>query len=109
MAGMERRTVQLRVAGQSCRVVTTANDADLKRSAGVVEAKLAELQPRGRLQVPNAMVLVALALAHELEETRDQSAKRDRRAREALRRVLERIDGALEGQSAASSTPATPS
>jgi hypothetical protein len=34
---MERRTVQLRLAGQTYRVVTTAADAELKRFVSMIE------------------------------------------------------------------------
>lgn len=90
-------------------MVTTGSEEDLKRSASVVEAKLAELHPRGKPQPQHAMVLVALALAHELEEARRQSEQRDSRARETLRKILAKVDGALAGDSAQSSSPAAPS
>ena len=93
---MERRTVQLRVAGQTHRVVTTATDGDLKRFVSVIEDKLAELSPRGRVLHPQALLLATLALAHDLEEERARSQRIETRARETLSRLLERIDAALE-------------
>jgi cell division protein ZapA len=93
---MERRTVQLRVAGQTHRVVTTATDGDLKRFVSVIEDKLAEISPRGKAMHPQALLLATLALAHDLEEERARSQRVETRARETLSRLLERIDAALE-------------
>jgi cell division protein ZapA len=93
---MERRTVQLRVAGQTYRVVTTATDGDLKKFVGVIEDKLVEVSPRGRSIHPQALLLATLALAHDLEEERARAHRIETRARETLSRLLERIDAALE-------------
>jgi cell division protein ZapA len=92
---MERRTVQLRVAGQTHRVVTTAADADLKRFVAIIENKLSEVNPRGRAMPPQALLLAALALVHELEEERARSTRLETRAREALGHLVQRIDAAL--------------
>jgi cell division protein ZapA len=93
---MDRRTVQLQVAGQSYKVVSTAPEADLQRLAAAVDAKVAEVVPRGRAAPPQAMLLAAIALAHELEEERSRREALERRTRDVLRRVLVRIDDALE-------------
>jgi cell division protein ZapA len=109
---MERRTVQLRVAGQTYRVVTTASDGELKRLVGVIEDKLAEVTPRGRPPAPSALLLVALALVHEVEEARGQASRVESHAREALSRLVERIDAALvegEAEPAPPPAPAPPS
>ena len=103
--------MQLRVAGQTHRVVTTATDGDLKRFVSVIEDKLAELSPRGRAFHPQALLLATLALAHDLEEERARSQRIETRARETLSRLLERIDAALEegGEDAAVEAPSPPS
>jgi len=104
---MERRTVQLRVAGQTYRVVTTASDADLKQLVAVIEQKLGEVTAKGKPPAPNALLLVALALVHDAEESRSRAARIEARSREALARLVERIDEALaEGQAAPAPTPA---
>jgi cell division protein ZapA len=108
---MERRTVQLRVAGQTHRVVTTATDVDLKRFVSIIEDKLGEVNPRGRAIHPQALLLATLALAHDLEEERARAARIETRARETLSRLLERIDAALEegsDESAAAEAPSLP-
>jgi cell division protein ZapA len=93
---MDRRTVQLQIAGQSYKVVSTAPEAELHRLAAAVDAKVAEVAPRGRAVPPQAMLLAAIALAHELEEERSKRTALERRTRDVLRRVLVRIDDALE-------------
>jgi cell division protein ZapA len=92
---MDRRTVQLRVAGQSYRVVTTADEAELVRLAAVVDAKLAEMTGPGRSAPPQALLLAAIALAHEAEEARADVARVEERLRSTVARLLERIDAAL--------------
>jgi cell division protein ZapA len=104
---MERRTVQLRLAGQTYRVVTTATDSELKRFASMIEDKLSAL-PRGKALHPQALLLATLALAHDLEEERARSQRIEARARETLARLVERIDAALEDGSADEAQVAAP-
>jgi len=92
---MERRTVQLHIAGQSYKVVSSSPEAELQRLAAVVDAKLTELAPRGKA-APQALLLAAMALAHDLEEERAKRTALERRTRDVLRRVLVRIDDALD-------------
>lgn len=91
---MEGRPVQLRVAGQSYRVVSSASEEDLQRLADTVTAKVAELSPKNKT-APQAVLLAAISLAHDLEEERARRLSIERRARDMLRRVLVRIDEAL--------------
>jgi len=90
------RTVELRIAGQNYRVVSSAPEEDLQRLAQTVAAKLAEVSPRGRPAQPQAMLLAAIALAHEVETERAERESLQRRTRDLLRRALVRIDDALE-------------
>ena len=93
---MDRRTVQLQIAGQTYKVVSTADEGDLLRLAAAVSAKLSEVVPRGKAAPPQAMLLAAISLAHELEAERAKREALERRARDLLRRVLVRLDDALE-------------
>jgi len=93
---MDGRPVQLRIAGQSYRVVSSANEEDLQRLAETVSAKVEELTPPGKTPSAQAVLLAAMALAHELEEERARRQIVERRARDMLRRVLVRIDDALD-------------
>jgi cell division protein ZapA len=93
---MDRRSVELRVAGQSFRVMSTAPEEDLLRLARMVDAKVTEVGARGRPQGSHAVLLAAIALAHEVEAERSRRESLERRTRELLERVLGRIDEALE-------------
>jgi cell division protein ZapA len=92
---MERRTIELRIAGQTYRVVSSSPAEELHHLVEIVEAKLAELAPRGKAQ-PQAMLLAAMALAHDVESERARRESLERRTRDLLRRVLVRVDDALE-------------
>jgi cell division protein ZapA len=93
---MDRRTVELRIAGQSYKVVSAAADGELQRLAETVSAKVAEVTPRGRATSPQSMLLAAMALAHELEAERGRREALERRTRDLLRRVMVRLDDALD-------------
>ncbi len=87
--------MQLKIGGQSYKVVSSANEDELQRLASAVSAKVAELTPAGKTPPPQAVLLAAIALAHELEEERARRVAVERKARDMLRRVLVRIDDAL--------------
>jgi len=92
---MGGRTVQLRVGGQTYRVVTSATDDELDRLRLLVEDKLAQVAPPGRPVNPQALLLAALALAHDLEEERARYDDRMAKTRIAFGKMLERVDAAL--------------
>lgn len=92
---MPKRPVELRVGGQSYRVVSSAAPEELERLASVVDDKLVALSPAGRPVQPQALLLAAIALAHEAEEQRRRADRILERSREALGRVLERVDDSL--------------
>ncbi len=92
---MHGRPISLRIAGQSYRVVSTASEEELQRLADTVTAKVQELSADGETAAPQAFVLAAMALAHELEEERARRLSVERRARDMLQRVLGQIDDAL--------------
>jgi cell division protein ZapA len=87
--------VELRVGGQTYRVVASAEEQELLRLAQIVDAKLRDLTPPGRAISSQAMLLAALSLAHELEEERARRRDVERRSKEMLKHVLTRIDEAL--------------
>jgi len=93
---MDTRPVQLQVGGQSYKVVSSAEESELHRLAEAVSAKVDELTPRGKTAPPQAVLLAAIALAHELEQERARRASLERKTRDMLRRVLVRIDDALD-------------
>jgi cell division protein ZapA len=93
---MERRTIELHIGGQKYRVVSSAGEAELHRLAGIVGAKLREVAPSGGPQPAQAMLLAAIALAHEAETERGRRESLEGRTRDVLRRMLVRIDEALD-------------
>ena len=55
---MGPRAVQLRVAGQSYKVVSSANEEELQRLAETVSAKIEELTPKGKIATSQSVLLV---------------------------------------------------
>src|SRR3954468_7364086 len=108
---MPKGPVELRVGGQTYRVVATAEEADLHRLADVVDERLRKLTAPGRSVSPQSLLLAALSLAHDLEEERGRRLRSEQRAREMLSGLVSRIDAALEADSAeaAEAPPAQPS
>lgn len=92
---MNGRPVSLKVAGQSYKVVSSSSEEELQRLARTVDAKVEELTPPGKAAGSQAVLLAAMALAHELEEERARRAQVERRAKEMMKRVLGQLDDAL--------------
>jgi cell division protein ZapA len=92
---MERASVELRVGGQTFRVVASASPAELERLARIVDGKLHELAMSSAFH-PQSMLLVAMTLAHELEIERSLRREGEQRSREMLRSLLDRVDAAID-------------
>jgi cell division protein ZapA len=92
---MERPSVELRVGGQTFRVVASASPDELKRLAGIVDGKLHELANSSAFH-PQSMLLVAMTLAHELEHERQLRQESEERSRNMLRSLLDRVDAAID-------------
>lgn len=92
---MSGRAVELSVAGTSCRVVTTADDAELAALCAMVEEKLAAVLKSGRPVTKQAVLLAAIALAHDAREQRARADAIAARAKQALGRVLAGVDEVL--------------
>ncbi len=93
---MSQAAVQLRLAGQTYRVVTSAAENELQRLAGLVEARLDSVTRPGRVPNQQSLVLAAITLAHELEEERARRKELERQHREMLESLLGRIDAVLD-------------
>jgi cell division protein ZapA len=111
-----RRAVELRVGGQTYRVVASGDDPHVQHLADLVDRKFAEVVPHGlarSVTAQQAIFLTAMALAAEVEEHRSRAValegERDRslrlasRAKDVVARLLQRVDDALSG-----TTPAPP-
>ncbi len=92
---MAKRPVQLRVGGQSYRVLSSASAEELERLASVVDEKIASMSPIGRPVSPQAILLAAIALAHDAEEQRQRADRIVARSRAALAGIVERVDDSL--------------
>lgn len=88
--------VELRVGGQTYRVLASAEETELRRLADMVDARLRELVSPGRQIHPQALLLAAIALAHDLEQERERRLHVEQRSREMLSTLLARIDAALD-------------
>lgn len=88
--------MELQVGGQTYRVVSRSSDEELHRLAKVVDAKLRALVPSGRQIPTQALLLVAMALAHDAEAEREKRISVEQRSREMLSSMLARIDDAIE-------------
>jgi cell division protein ZapA len=95
---MARRSVDLRIGGQSYRVVSSASEEELRRLAARVDQKVSEITPAGKPIPPQALALAAIALVHDLEAERSRRLTLERRSRDMLRRVLVRVESALDGE-----------
>jgi len=93
---MSRSPVELRVGGQTYRVVASAEESELRRLADIVDARLKELAGPGRAISPHGLLLAAISLAHDVEQERSLRRGVEQRSREMLQTVLQRIDAALE-------------
>lgn len=88
--------VDLKVGGQTYRVVASAEEAELKRLADLVDTRLRSMSAPGRPISPQSLLLAAISLAHDLEEEKRKRALVEARSKEMLRSVLARIDAAIE-------------
>ncbi len=93
---MANKAVELNVAGQRCRVVTTASEPELQGLVALVEDKIAAVLGKGRPVNTQALLLAAIALAHDVKEERDRAKAIAGRAKLSLSGLLNRVDTALE-------------
>lgn len=92
---MAKLPVQVCVGGHQHRLVTTLDERTMQRLAAVVDERLQQLGP-SQQNHPQALLLVALALAGELEAEKENAAQASARGRRMLQHLLERVDAALE-------------
>jgi cell division protein ZapA len=92
--------VEVKIGGFSYRVTGSASEAELNRLAGIVDQRLRALGGPSRNPSPHSLVLVAMTLAHELEEERTARRRVEARSQEMLQSLLERVDAALDADNA---------
>ena len=94
---MARPPVEVMVGGQSYRLVASADEQTLRLCARIVDERLSEMTGHDRSAPPQALLLVALSLAHDLEEERERHARHTEGLEQNLRRLLGTVDQALGG------------
>jgi cell division protein ZapA len=102
---MSGTPVELRVGGQTYRVVASSSEDELKRLAEIVDARLRSMTGPGRQVSPQTLLLAALSLAHDLEEERARRSKLEARSREMLGSLITRIDAAITATATAERAP----
>ena len=105
---MARTPIALTVGGQTYKIVANVPEDTLRQYAAVVDERIRELVPPGKPVPPTAILLAAIALAHDLDEERAQHEALQVRSRDVLRRLLARIDDALEAPEEATETEGSP-
>ncbi len=95
MSSSARPVTELQIGGVAYRVQSSADESELRRLAALVERRLTEL-PATQRHDSRSLVLVALALAHELEL--EQQAHDTLRGQVAthLTSLVNRIDTVLD-------------
>ncbi len=91
-----RSPVSLTVGGQQYRIVASVPEDELRRLAAVVDERIRAITPKGKPVSASAILLAAIALANEVEEERAKREALEARSRDLLRRLLTRIDEALD-------------
>jgi cell division protein ZapA len=94
---MARPAVEVNVGGQLYRLVASSGEQSIRRYADVVNERLLELTGSERPSHPQAILLVAMALAHDLEQERVRNAELRDQAQAMLRSLLDRVNAALDG------------
>jgi cell division protein ZapA len=94
---MSQATVALTIGGQTYRVRSAATEQELRRLAAAVDARLRSVSGSTQSQLPpQALLLVAISLAHDLEHEIALRKHLQRASLDALQILLERIDGAIK-------------
>lgn len=93
---MERAPLALHIGGTVYKVHSSASADEMTDLARQVDEKLRELNPKNRPMTPQMLLLVALAFAHDATEERKKRESVQAEARDMLRRMIIRIDAALD-------------
>lgn len=88
--------VEITVGGQSYRVLSDTDPANLRHLAALVDDQITECNPKGRLSPTQALLYAALMLAEQLEEERSNNQHFTSHARSALQNVLLRVDATID-------------
>jgi cell division protein ZapA len=92
---MSQAPVALSVGGQTYRVRAAVSESELRGLAATVDARLRQLVGSPRTAQPQALLLVAIALAHDLQQERDSRRQLQHEAHQTLQLLLQRLDAAI--------------
>jgi cell division protein ZapA (FtsZ GTPase activity inhibitor) len=93
------RLVTVNLAGSNFTIRTDAGQDYVAKLERYVNQKLEAVQPEGRpLPLKSALALAALSMADDYFSADDSRAALDQNVRERLKRILVRLDAALEGE-----------
>ena len=93
---MSQAPIALQIGGQTYRVRAQATEQDLQRLAAAVDARLRLLSAHSHsTPAPQALLLVAISLAHDLEHERILRTNLQRQANDILQMLLEQVDRTL--------------
>lgn len=95
MAASSRPVTEIQIGGHAYRVQTSADALELARLVEVVEGRLTEL-PLNQRNGSRSLVLVALSLAHDLEQARREYANLRADVVARLTTLVARVDTALD-------------
>jgi cell division protein ZapA len=87
--------VELRIGDQTYRLVSSSPEGELRLLGAIVDERLRKLSPTGTAPPAQRLLLVAMALAHDLEAERGLRRERDARWRQKVEGFVGRIDGLL--------------
>lgn len=92
------RLVSVNLAGSSFTIRTDAGQEYVARLERYVNQKLDAVQPEGHpLPLKSALALAALSMADDYFSADESRVALDQNVRERLKRILLRLDAALEG------------
>lgn len=102
---MSQATVAVTIGGQTYRVRSAATEQELRRLAATVDARLRVVSGSSQATPPpQALLLVAISLAHDLEHEQALRRKLERESYDTLQTLLDRIDSAIGTADAAFAT-----
>ena len=86
----------VRVGDQTYQLRANVDPVELQRLAALVDARVRAMVPAGRAIPPSAVVLAAIALAHDLEEERGRRTDAERDTRARISALMSCVDAALD-------------
>jgi len=84
--------VKVVIAGHTLSLRTDAKSSYIKELSDYVNAKVDQARASGKVTTQAVALLVALTIADELHQVREEKAKLERQVRERAQRILRYLD-----------------